>query len=94
MSRYLSDILVNHVEQLFDPVDVDEAKDLLRQIRTTGGGGQASNRCEIAALKVSRGSIERLKSAVKLYHLDWRDLLMSADFGSDTKAHENWVPSS
>lgn len=68
------------------------AKALLLEITASGGGNQASNRCEIAALKLSRGTLSGLERATKLYHLDFRDLLMSAGFGSDTRAHETWTP--
>lgn len=51
-------------------------------------------RVRFAALKVSRGDLARLRSAVELAEVDWRDLLMGADFGSDVNAHKNWFPES
>jgi hypothetical protein len=51
-------------------------------------------RFRFAALKVSRGQLDRLRSAVALGKLDWRDLLMSAGFGNDITAHNRWLPPS
>ncbi len=90
MNRHLSDRVSNHIEKMFDPSNIEQAKALLLQISKTGSGNQAPDRCEIAALKISCGSVEKLRLAVELYHLDFRDLLMSAGFGCDIRAHEKW----
>jgi hypothetical protein len=93
MDGNLSDALIGHVEKMFTPTEIEQAKDLLLQITKTGSGGQTTNRCEIAALKISCGSIKKLMWAVELYHSDFRDLLMSAGFGHDINAHERWISS-
>ena len=49
-------------------------------------------RVRFAALKVSRGELEELKSAIKLAQIDWRDLLVSAGFATDVGAHNEWTP--
>lgn len=49
-------------------------------------------RVRFAALKVSEGDLDRLRAAVALARLDWRDLLVEARFGSDDRAHEAWPP--
>jgi hypothetical protein len=49
-------------------------------------------RIRFAALKLSGGRIAELESAVALAKLDWRDLLVAADFAHDTTAHESWFP--
>ncbi len=49
-------------------------------------------RFRFAALKLSEGSLPRLHEAVELAKLDWRDLLVVADFANDTRAHERWNP--
>ena len=77
---------------MFDEVDRPEATELILQICETGGGGQAPNRCEIAALKISHQSLDGLKRAIDMYHTDFRDLLVSAGFGHDATAHEKWTP--
>jgi len=48
-------------------------------------------RIRFAALKLSRGDLPGLEEAIALAKLDWRDLLMAADFG-DTSAHAAWWP--
>lgn len=52
----------------------------------------ALERYRFAALKLSGGDLEKLRQAVTLAKLDWRDLLMAADFGHDIHAHERWLP--
>jgi hypothetical protein len=49
-------------------------------------------RCRFAALKLSGGSLVRLREAVDLAKTDWRDLLMAAGFGDDVHAHQSWTP--
>jgi hypothetical protein len=53
---------------------------------------ESLERFRFAALKVSRGDLTELRKAVELAKLDWRDLLMSANFGRDGHAHEHWMP--
>ena len=50
-------------------------------------------RLRYAALKVSNGSLSRLRGAIDLAKVDWRDLLMEAGFGEDETAHLSWLPS-
>lgn len=47
-------------------------------------------RYRFAALRISQGDLRRLERAIDLARIDWRDLLMEADFGHDTSAHERW----
>lgn len=49
-------------------------------------------RFRFAALKLSGGSLDKLGGAVVLANIDWRDLLMSAGFGEDLSAHQQWEP--
>lgn len=91
MTHNLSATVGDHIERLFEIKEQAEAIRLVLQIHQTGSGGQALNRCEIAALKISDGSLNKLKWAVDLYHVDFRDLLMSAGFGHDTGAHTRWT---
>jgi len=39
---------------------------------------------------LSEGDLSKLRSAVDLANVDWRDLLMAADFG-DPSAHLLWL---
>lgn len=52
----------------------------------------ALERFRFAALKSSGGDLERLREAVTLAELDWRDLLVAAGFADDIHAHERWSP--
>lgn len=49
-------------------------------------------RCHFAVLKLSGGSLESLIEAVALAQSDYRDLLMTAEFGEDVNAHRDWLP--
>ncbi len=49
-------------------------------------------RIRFAALKLSRGNPARLRDAVELAGIDWRDLLMAVGFGHDVDAHRLWQP--
>ena len=49
-------------------------------------------RFRFAALKLSEGRLDKLRSAVHLAKVDWRDLLMAAGFGEDVDAHLGWMP--
>lgn len=53
---------------------------------------QSAERLRFAALKLSGGNLARLREAVELAKIDWRDLLMGAGFGSDVNAHKRWMP--
>ena len=48
-------------------------------------------RIRFAAIKLSKGNIQKLLEAIDEARMDWRDLLMAADFGYDVNAHEEWV---
>ncbi|WP_156178728.1 hypothetical protein [Pelagerythrobacter marensis] len=47
-------------------------------------------RVRAAALKISSGSLDKLAEATALGQIDWRDLVMAADFSS-LNAHEVWL---
>ena len=49
-------------------------------------------RIRFAALKLSQGSVQKLHEAIGLAKVDWRDLLVDADFADDTNAHKRWFP--
>jgi hypothetical protein len=50
----------------------------------------ALERERFAALRLSGGSLDRLRRAVELATTDSRDLLMAADFGQSLTAHREW----
>ena len=49
-------------------------------------------RIRFAVLKLSEGNLQKLLEAIYLAKVDWRDALVSAGFGDDTRAHEAWWP--
>jgi len=54
--------------------------------------GKDLERFQFAALKISNGNFKKLFKAVELAKLDWRDLLLAADFANDIYAHKKWMP--
>lgn len=53
---------------------------------------ELAERIRFAVLKLSGGDIKKLDAEIKNAAIDWRDTLMAAGFGSDTKAHLAWTP--
>src|SRR5437870_2392936 len=49
-------------------------------------------RVRFSALKVSAGNIDKLREAIELAKMDWRDLLVAAGFATDVTAHKRWIP--
>lgn len=49
-------------------------------------------RIRFAALKLSGGDYAKLKEAVELAKVDWRDVLVAAGFGHDPLEHQRWRP--
>ena len=45
-----------------------------------------------AALKLSNGNLQNLRSAIELAKSDWRDLLVAAGFANSVDAHKSWNP--
>lgn len=51
---------------------------------------ESLERIRFAALKVAGKDIEKLRAAVGLAGIDWRDLLVAAGFELTVDAHEEW----
>jgi len=86
------------LEAVFAPADRDMAERLLVEecgnnlsLLTELDTNQLE-RFRFAALKLSDGSLHRLRQAIEVAKTDWRDLLMAAGFGEDIHAHERWLP--
>ena len=47
-------------------------------------------RYRFAALKLSNGSLTKLREAIELAKSDWRDLLVAAGFAAAADAHKRW----
>ena len=54
-------------------------------------GAAGLERVWFAVLKISEGSLERLRAALEAAETDWRDVLVAAGFASDVTAHTRWL---
>jgi hypothetical protein len=54
-------------------------------------GAEGIERVRCAALKLSGGSLEKLRTAVRVSQSDWRDVLVAAGFGHSVVAHLAWL---
>ena len=94
----LSPATLKRLELLFGPAKRPEAARIL--VEECGNNlpscenldSRGLERFRFAALKLSRGRLDELRRAVRLAQIDWRDLLMAADFGHDVQAHLSWWP--
>lgn len=94
----LSGPTVERVESMFAAEDLETVCELLENecgstLPFSDDATPSSlERVRFAALKLSRGDVERLVEAIALAQTDWRDLLVAAGFADDTAAHESWWP--
>jgi hypothetical protein len=94
----LTDATVERLRFLFGEDTQAEAASLLERECSNNlpllesAGPAELERFHFAALKVSRGNIERLRSAIELANQDWRDLLLAAGFANSSEAHLWWQP--
>src|ERR1700733_331467 len=93
----LSPELAAKVRKIFSP---EEAPTVMKLLETDCGSGlpridsQGLNgieRVRSAVLKLSGGSIEKLKDAIQTANRDWRDALVFAGFGDDVRQHLTWL---
>lgn len=76
----------------FAKADVEHALRLLGE--GIGGSRDAPalvERIRSAAIRVSDGKLDALEQAIALAALDWRDLLVAAEFANDANAHLRWL---
>jgi hypothetical protein len=81
------------LEALFSPADRDQARTLLLEQcgeNIPGWRGAIPYRLQCAVLKLSDGKLDKLQEAIDLAKIDFRDVLMAADFGYSE--HETWWP--
>lgn len=95
----LSPLTRDHVVTLFKAADVEDAERLLAYecaenlpMNSNDMTPAGLERVRFAAVRVSGGSLDRLRDAVRLAQIDWRDLLVAADFALRVDAHERWHP--
>ena len=97
MTPQLSPRTKQLVEIFFSQKDVPEASQWLEEecgnnLPSCGQQDEyGMERIRFAAIKLSKGNLLKLLKAIDEARMDWRDLLMAADFGFDVNAHENWV---
>ena len=83
--------------RLFSPDEARAAEALLESQCGSGlplvsaQGLEGIERIRCGVLKISDGSLERLRAAVKLANTDWRDVLVGAGFADSVHAHESWL---
>ena len=75
------------VGTLFGSEDLVAAEDMLAKLPDFPD----AERLQLAAVRFSSGTLERLDMAIKLGNADPRDLLMAAGFGN-LNDHQKWVP--
>lgn len=56
-------------------------------------GAEGVERVRASVLKLSEGSMDKLRYAVKVAKEDWRDVFVAAGFGHDPLAHRGWLKS-
>jgi len=54
-------------------------------------GADGIERVRCAALKPSGGSLDKLRTAVRVAQSDWRDVPVAAGFGHSVVAHVSWL---
>ena len=94
MATHLRPETQRRVEMLFSPEDRQEASRMLREGFSVHFIGQDDflERLRFAALRVSRGDLERLRKAINRGNIDFRDLLTAAGFHWSTTGHKRWLP--
>ena len=96
MAEALSPEVVSRVAALFPAGQRAEVGELLasacsRNLPSAETLGPAGvERVRFAVLKISGGSLERLRTAVAQAQFDWRGTLVGAAFGNDPRAHLAW----
>jgi hypothetical protein len=81
---YLSSRSTYCLRRLFSPSDVEVAQRLLE-----ANPHARTERVALAAIRVSGGDLDRLRSTLAG---DWRDAIVGAGFATDVTAHESWEP--
>jgi hypothetical protein len=59
----------------------------------TSQGAEGIERVRCAAVKLSQGSLEALRSTIREANNDWRDVLVAAGFADNLVAHQSWLSS-
>ena len=83
------------ITALFDPNERETIANVLIEEcnaeRLHSSSAEGLERIHLAILKLSNGEVDKFLAAAELAQLDWRDVLMAAEFGNDLKAHLSWA---
>lgn len=88
----------NRIQILFPPSQWSVVEDLLESRCGDNlpfvepSHARLAERIRFAVLKLSQGDLAELQRQIEEAHVDWRDVLMAADFGGDSSAHGRWKP--
>jgi hypothetical protein len=94
----LSEATWEKIRLLFPPMQHEEVAAILQSqcgdnLPFLGNEtSEGLERVRFAALKLSEGSMNKLREAVRLANTDWRDLLVSAGFADSVDGHKQWRP--
>ncbi len=73
-----AELVEKKVKQLFAPKDWPEVWAILKSVQNSSA--MSTTRIELAMLKVSNGSLEKLRGALKLAERDPRDIIVGAEY--------------
>ena len=90
VQRHIAELFAAGERETATALLADECGDNLPLIREQDESEM--ERIRIAALRMSGGDLAKLREAVGIAQVDWRDLLVAAGFGNDPRAHERWNP--
>ena len=95
----LSDRTKRIIERMFPAADWRRAGGLLESgcaenlplVREHNPTPQSLERLRFAVIKLSGGSINKLRETLVIAQHDWRDVLMAAGFGHSLEEHNRWA---
>jgi hypothetical protein len=96
MNSGASELTRKIIQRLF-PENSAEVADLLvtecgRNLPLMADSNERSlERVQLAALKISNGDLDKLLEAIRIAHIDWRDVLVAAGFADSLSAHTGWA---
>jgi hypothetical protein len=96
MTASLSPLVEAVIAKIFTVEDQGVVSNLIEEqcgnnlpfMKSDNGGVE---RIRLAVLKLAKGNANELLTCISLAQLDWRDVLINADFANDTKAHLHWA---
>ena len=94
MTVSISPLVEAVIAKIIAVEDQDVVRSLIEEqcgdnLPLTNKGG--SDRIRLAVLKLTKGDPNEVLTYIALAQLDWRDLLVAADFAHDTGAHLLWA---